>query len=196
MIELTGAHSLLRIALFSTNQLVRLGVEAVFKTHAHIRLIGEAMTVYGAEEVIAREKPDILLVEMSITADILEWIRKLKTSIPNIKIILLSGIEETRTACQAPSSGIDGMVLSIQPTAALLATIDYVCRKPPNSVLPEFDRYNGAKRLNGPTLAIAREGHSSLKGLEGLTKREHEIIEREEPAAESDGELAEMQHAG
>ena len=68
------------------------------------------------------------------------------------------------------------MVLSIQPTAALLATIDYVCRKPPNSVLPEFDRYNGANRLNGPTLAIAREGHWSLKGLEGLTKREHEII--------------------
>lgn len=75
------------MAIVGTNQLV---LQAVIKSRAHIRLVGDAMSIIGAEEVIAREKPDILVVEMAGKIDILERIRKIKISIPSMKIILLS----------------------------------------------------------------------------------------------------------
>jgi DNA-binding NarL/FixJ family response regulator len=152
MIELKQAYPPITMAIVSTNQLVRLGLQAVIKSRAHIRLIGESMGVIGAEDVIAREKPDILLVEMAGKIDILEWIQKIKISIPSMKIILLSGVEETHSTWQALSSGIDGIVLSIQPTAALLATIDYVCDKPAKAVL---DEGKGTNPLDGTACALA-----------------------------------------
>ncbi|MCE3221905.1 MAG: putative Response regulator, LuxR family [Nitrospira sp.] len=176
MIETKQAQPPVMMAIVSTNQLVRLGLQAVLKPHPYIRLIGDALSVYGAEEVIAREKPDILLVEMASTVDILEWVPKIKTSIPTIKIILLSGVEETRTTWQALSSGIDGIVLSIQPTAALLATIDYVCRKLAKTVLPGFEKRHRGGLPKETTPAIAVANPASPAGLAALTKREHEII--------------------
>jgi DNA-binding NarL/FixJ family response regulator len=174
MIELKQAYPPITMAIVSTNQLVRLGLQAVIKSRAHIRLIGESMGVIGAEDVIAREKPDILLVEMAGKIDILEWIQKIKISIPSMKIILLSGVEETHSTWQALSSGIDGIVLSIQPTAALLATIDYVCGKPAKAVL---DEGKGTNPLDGTACALATACPSSPKGPDALTKREHEIID-------------------
>jgi len=167
MIDLKQAHPPITMAIVSTNQLVRIGLQSVIKARAYIRLIGESMSVIGAGEVNAREKPDILLVDMAGKIDMLEWVRKMKASIPTVKIILLSGVEETYSTWQALSSGIDGIVLSVQPTGALLATIDYVCDRPAKTGL---DGGTGVSPLNGMACP------SSPNGPDALTKREHEII--------------------
>lgn len=73
------------MAIVSTNQLVRIGLQSVIKARAYIRLIGESMSVIGAGEVNAQEIPDLLLMEMAGKIDILEWIRKIKISIPSMK---------------------------------------------------------------------------------------------------------------
>lgn len=163
----------IRMAIVSTNQLVRLGLQAVIQARAHIRLIGEATSVIEAEEIIAREKPHLLLVEMRGESAILELVRKMKASVPTIKIIVLSGIEDTHCTWQALSSKIDGIVLNIQPAAALLATIDYVCHGPAKTV---SDEPNETGRLNGTAGGIPPAYPSSPNGADALTKREHEII--------------------
>lgn len=173
MNELKQAHPPITMAIVSTNQLLRIGLQSVIKSRAYIRLIGESMNVIGAGEVSARETPDLLLVDMVGKLDMLEWIRKMKTSIPTVKIILLSGVEETYSTWQALSSGIDGIVLSVQPTGALLATIDYVCNRPAKTGL---DRGTGVSLVNGMACAVDKACPPSSNGPDTLTKREHEII--------------------
>lgn len=173
MIGLDPGHPQITLAMVTTNQLVRLGLQAVIKAQERIRLIGEATSVSEAEKLIAREKPHILLVEMAGEIDILELVRKMKASVPTTKIIVLSGMEDRHCTWQALPAGIDGIVLSIQPPAALLATIDYVSHCPAKT---EPDKRNDTGRLNGTARGIATPGPSLTRGPDALTKREHEVI--------------------
>ena len=93
--------AIITIAIVSTNQLVRLGLSAVVTTHQHLRLIGEATSMPEAEELVAREMPRILIIQMEPEIDIKELAQKVKTSLPTIRIIALSGIEEKRFAGEA-----------------------------------------------------------------------------------------------
>ncbi|MBI4002726.1 MAG: response regulator transcription factor [Nitrospira defluvii] len=174
MIGLERGHALITMAIVSTNYLVRLGLQTVIKTRAHIQLIGEATSVAEAEELIAREKPHLVLVDSEGEINIRELVRKLKASVPTIKIILLGGIEDAQGTWQGLSSWIDGIVLSIQPPPALLATIDYVCHGQAKTIPDEL---NGTGRLNGMALGISNAGPSSLRSSDTLTKREREIID-------------------
>lgn len=174
MIGLEPGHAPITLAIVSTNQLVRLGLRAVIKAHAHLRLIGEATSVNGVEDIIARENPHMVLIEMTRDLDILEWVPKMKASVPTTKIIVLSGMEDTRYAWQALSSRIDGVVLSIQPPAALLATIHYVYHGQTKTMPPEP---RGTGRMNGIACALTPTGPSPLKASDAVTKREREIIE-------------------
>ena len=167
---------IITIAIVTTNQLVRLGLSAVVTTHPHLRLIGEATSMLEAEELVAREMPHILIIQMEPEIDIKELAQKVKTSLPTIRIIALSGIEEKRFAGEAFSSGIDGIVLNIQPAVVLLATIDHVCRLPAAAMLHERSEGNRLEK-NGSTADNDSASPVSPKYPDAsLTKREQEII--------------------
>lgn len=119
------------MVIMSTNPLVRMGLQAVIKARTYIQFVGEATSVDDAEALIARQKPHLVMLEAEEEADLLDLIHKLKALAPNIKIILLSRIEQAPRAWKALSSGIDGIVLTIQPSAALLATIDHIYHDSP-----------------------------------------------------------------
>lgn len=70
------------MAIVSTNHLVRLGLQAVINRQQHIRLIGAATGIPEAEELVAREKPRALVIEMESEIDIMELVRKVKASVP------------------------------------------------------------------------------------------------------------------
>ena len=66
------------------------------------------------------------MLEAEGDPNVLDSVHKLKALAPSMKIILLSRMEMAPAAWQALSSGIDGIVLTVQPSAALLATIEYL----------------------------------------------------------------------
>ena len=162
--------AIITIAIVSTDQLVRLGLNAVVTTHQHLRLIGEATSMLEAEELVAREMPQMLIIQMEPEIDIKKLVLTVKTSLPTIRIIALSWIEEKRFASEAFSSGIDGIVLNIQPTVVLLATIDHVSRLPAATMLHECSEGNRLEK-NGST-----SDKDSASPDASLTKREQEII--------------------
>lgn len=131
------AHAPITVVIESSNELVRIGLQAIIKARAHINVVGEATNISEAEAIIAREKPHLLMVEVEGKPNILGLVRQLRASFPTLQIIFISGIDEARCTWQALSSGRDGMVLSIQPAAALLATIDYVCQGPAKPLTAE-----------------------------------------------------------
>lgn len=168
--------AIITIAIVSTNQLVRLGLNAVVTTHQHLRLIGEATSMLEAEELVAREMPQMLIIQMEPEIDIKKLVQTVKTSLPTIRIIALSGIEEKRFASEAFSSGIDGIVLNIQPTVVLLATIDHVCRLPAATMLHECSEGNRLEKDGSPSDKDSASPVSPKYPDASLTKREQEII--------------------
>ena len=76
--------AIITIAIVSTDQLVRLGLNAVVTTHQHLRLIGEATSMLEAEELVAREMPQMLIIQMEPEIDI----KKLVLTVCLIALVL------------------------------------------------------------------------------------------------------------
>ncbi len=169
-------RAIVTIAMVSTNQLLRLGLQAVVATHQHLRLIGEATSELEAEELVARERPHLLIIQMEPEIAVMELVRKVKTSTPTIRIIALSEIGDKHCASGAFSSGIDAIVLNIQPTVVLLATIDYVCQLRTETLL--YDDSEPSHPVGSGTTANSDSARpiSPKCPDTSLTEREQEII--------------------
>ncbi|MCS6290736.1 MAG: response regulator transcription factor, partial [Nitrospira sp.] len=176
MIHERGSGSaLITIAIVSQNQLLRLGLRAVIAPHEHIRLIGEATNTLQAVRIVSQEKPHLLIVELEPGMDILGLVRKVKASLPSIRIIALHGIEDSRAGMEALSSGIDSMVLTTQPGVVLLASIEYLCRLQAN-VARCCPCDTNSLESTGAEDGFDDRIPALPNGCEELTKREHDII--------------------
>jgi DNA-binding NarL/FixJ family response regulator len=175
MSEIKRRTAAITLALVSNNHLVRQGLQRIMETERHIRLIGQqAASGVKAEEVIAQEQPQVVIIEMEPEIDVNELIRKTKASVPNAKIILLSGVDDHKSSRQALTGAVDGIVLKVQPVAVLVAAIKSVCQSPAGTVQLEDDQIdhvqsNGMSTLNS-TQAL------TLKWPAGLTERERAVI--------------------
>ena len=175
-IDLGLGHAPITVTIVSTNHLVRLGLQAVLSRQQHIRLSGEAASTHQAKALVARERPQALVIETGGEIDILELVRTVKSSTLTTRIILLSGLEDKILISRSVSSGIDGIVLNTQPAVVLLATIHHVCALPPATTLQE-------RRLQGQPTAIATTSSDDRSRLAApkhpdpaLTGREQQII--------------------
>ena len=126
------ADSSFALATVCKSDLVRLGLQAVLTTHPQVRLIGEAVNASDAEAIVAREKPRALIVVLE----------------SEIRIIAISDMEYRHGTSGLLLSGIDSIVLNIQPVEILLATVDYLRRLPGTSRRQE---------RNDPTPSDSRE---------------------------------------
>lgn len=176
MSDLERSHAPITMALFSRNHLLRLGLQAGINTQQHIRLIGEASSAWDAKKLLARETPQSLVIEMEPELDIMELVRTVKTFVPTIRIIALSDIEDTARMLGALASGVDGIVLTIQPAVVLLATIDYLCRLQAGtgwharSEIGQLERHGTAGGRDGARPIAPQYPDRSL------TEREQEIV--------------------
>ena len=163
------------VALVSNNHLVRLGLQTAIKTAPYITLLPATTSTVKAEEYIAREKPQVIIIELTPEVDILRLVRKLKSSVSTARVIVLSDIEDNLHVLQTLSSDIDGIVLNTQPASVLLVTIDHVSRLPTETMV--YQRSDtGRLEMNG-TGGITREAKASLLKWPGtLTDREREIV--------------------
>ncbi len=126
--EREPSDSSFALATVCKSDLVRLGLQAVLTTHPHVRLVGEAINASGAEEIVAREKPRALIVVLESEIDVADLVRKVRMSAPTIRIIAISDMEYRYSSGGRLLSGIDSIVLNIQPVEILLATVDYLRR--------------------------------------------------------------------
>jgi len=170
------SHAPVTVAIVSRNHLVRIGLQAALSGQDRIRLAGEAAGRLETQALVAREQPHALVIELEPDLDIAELVRTVKISAPGTRIILLSPMAEMTTGLGSVTSGIDGIVLTIQPAAVLLATITHVCGLPaPTTVY----QYGGGSRSGGmaPTSAGRPLPSLSTTMLDtALTGREQEII--------------------
>ena len=70
------------MVIMSANVLVRVGVQALLQTQAYIQLVGEAKSVHDVEDLIAREKPHVVMLETEGDPNVLDSVHKLSVGRP------------------------------------------------------------------------------------------------------------------
>lgn len=163
------------VALVSRNQLTRLGLQSFLAQHREIRLIGHAVNGEEAEALVARARPQILLIEPDTTFEIGDCVRTVRAILPTIRIILLSSARNKDCMVTDRSPTVDRVVLTNQPLTALCAAIHAVLRL--HSTEGEAVLVQRDAPLQRARPARLSDGGAVLSSAaEVLTKRESDVL--------------------
>ena len=160
----------IRIVIVSDNHLVQLGLQQILEAVKCIRVVGQCIGGPKAEELVRREKPQVVIVDMEPEVDIIGPILKLKAIVQDSKIILLSGFADTERTREAFASGVDGIVLKVQPPAVLIAAIECLCPTP--TMLAHEPTVMDGLTVAGTTLSSPVTESCAVKWPSALTGRE------------------------
>lgn len=163
------------IAIVSRNQLTRLGLQSLIAQDRQLQLVGQAASGEEAEALVARAKPQILLLEPDRVFETGDCVRAVRAILPTIRIILLCSARDWDCTVANRSPAVDNVVLTNQPLTALCAAI--------HTVLPRHrpEHWDGPPQSDEP-LQQARpaglsEGSAVLPNAsEILTKRESDVL--------------------
>lgn len=171
------SHAPITVGIVSKNHLVRIGLHAAVTSQPNMQFVGEATGVLDAEQLVARAHPRVLVIEMELDLDRRELIRAVKTSVPTTRIIVISGIEEPPYGAGSVSSGIDGIVLTMQPPGVLLATIHHVSGLRATTTASDRKARSHLAPMEQTAAEDAPQYLSTKSPDASLTGREREIIE-------------------
>ena len=169
----SAASPTLTIAILSSQCVVWLGLQKILESST-IPMVVHPYPERTADLLRAERRPDLFIVDLETEHDSLGTITQIRTSAPTSKIVLLCGLEDKDRTREAFASGVDGIILKVQPPAVVLAVIEAlsVSVQPPVHV----DR-NGAVGRNLATIKKTVETDLQLAAWpDALTEREREII--------------------
>jgi DNA-binding NarL/FixJ family response regulator len=158
-----------RIFLIDDHPLVREGLANLINGQHDLIVCGEAEDSAGAISGIAKARPDVALVDISLKNESgLELVKNLESQFPLVALIVLSMHEEALYAERALRAGARGYVMKRESTKNVLASIRRVL---------EGGVYVSERVVN----SMARRFTSSSKGAESspverLSDRELEIF--------------------
>lgn len=115
----------IRIALVDDHILVREGIRTLLSMVEHFEIAGEAGSGSEALEMVAREQPDILLMDIGLK-DIngLELTGIIKKRHPATKVLILSMYDNQEYVSSSLRMGASGYVLKEAPSQDIISAID------------------------------------------------------------------------
>jgi DNA-binding NarL/FixJ family response regulator len=190
-----------RIFLVDDHPLVREGLANLINGQNDLTVCGEAEDSAGAITGMAKTRPDVALVDISLKNESgLELVKNLESQFPLVALIVLSMHDEALYAERALRAGARGYVMKRESTKSVLASIRrvleggvYVSERVVNSMARRFsssskaaesspverlsDRELEIFRLLGQgrtTAQIAEDLHLSLKTVQAYCARAKE----------------------
>jgi DNA-binding NarL/FixJ family response regulator len=124
---------------------------------------------------LAESRPDVIILDLETEHDTISTITQIREAAPTSKIVLLCGFENRDRTREAFASGVDGIILKVQPPAVMLAMIEalYVPAQPPAH--RERDGMMGISH-GIPCTKTAVAATPPPAWPDTLTEREREII--------------------
>jgi DNA-binding NarL/FixJ family response regulator len=160
----------IKVSIVSSSCVMRIGLRQILESCEKVVLVGELSERINAVEVIGREKPDVVLVDLDLP-DVLDLIRTLRQAVPDSVVLVLSGLNDYGSARQALSAGASGVVLDVQPPGVLVAAIESLCPSGSSVKTPAIESEPH------PSEATHSETESQEPaGISSLTAREREVI--------------------
>jgi two-component system nitrate/nitrite response regulator NarL len=119
----TAQETPIRVLLISDLLLGRAGLHHVLEDASGIVLIGEAGTSDEAVEIAARERPDIILIDLDLRTDAFHCVERIVATAPDSRVIALS--DRTRAADHDVliELGATGLVLKNERPEVLIKAI-------------------------------------------------------------------------
>ena len=114
----------IRLLVVDDQTVVREGLAAILTNYSDIEVIGQAADGIQAVEIIKKEKPDVLLLDMMMpNQDGLTTIPKVREVSPNTRILVVTAYAENDLVYQAIKAGALGYILKDATRDQLLQAV-------------------------------------------------------------------------
>lgn len=118
---------MINVILADDVKILRAGLRAVLVSDSEINVVGEASDGKEAYEMCVRLKPDVVLMDMRMPDyDGGYGTRKIKDTLPDIKVLVLTTFDDKETVEKAISSGADGYILKEMDNDKIINSIKAV----------------------------------------------------------------------
>jgi DNA-binding NarL/FixJ family response regulator len=112
----------LRLIVVNDRAHARRALRALLSTYADLVVVGEAADGAAAIELVAREQPDVVVMDLYMpVVNGLQAVARIKERWPQVRVIVLSAAAEARE--HALAAGAYAFIAKDDPADALLATI-------------------------------------------------------------------------
>jgi len=157
----------IRLLIVDDHTMVREGFAAILANYPDIEVIGQAADGIQAVEIIKKEKPDVVLLDMMMpNQDGLTSIPKIKDVSPNTRILVVTAFAENDLVYQAIKAGALGYILKDATRDQLLQAVRDVDQG--RASLQPSIAVKLIQEINHPT--------ESVYTADPLTRRELETI--------------------
>lgn len=118
---------MINVILADDVKILRAGLKAVLVSDKDINVVAEASDGKEAYEMCVRYKPDVVLMDMRMPDyDGGYGTRKIKDTLPDIKVLVLTTFDDKETVEKAISSGADGYILKEMDNDKIINSIKAV----------------------------------------------------------------------
>ena len=154
----------------SGHHLLWLGLQELVRSEQWIRLVQWTATGANVDDLIVQQNPQVIIVDDKSKSDLRALVQRIRGSAPDIKLILLCDIDQAEHSRQTLGACIDSIVLKVQPTPVLFATIKHLMDIPENTTPPMGTAPGTHER-------VAPRGRSQQGTEARLTERERQIVQ-------------------
>ena len=118
-----------RIVIVEDHPIVRRGMAQLINFEEDMCTVGEAETTFIAHEILEKEEPDLVLVDLSLKGGSgLELIKDIKKLYPEMLIIVVSLHDENVYAERVMRAGAKGYIMKSEATESILTAIRQVLK--------------------------------------------------------------------
>ncbi|MFC4942030.1 response regulator [Pseudonocardia sp. GCM10023141] len=181
-----GGRPMIRVALADDHELVRMGLRVLVEREADMCVVGEASSGRAALELVHRERPDVLLLDIRMPGmDGLEVLRGIaaEPAPADVHVVVVTTFEIDQYIFEALQAGAAGLILKDTAPEELVRAIRVVAAG--EALLsPSVTR-----RVVSLFARQAAADPAPVDGLDDLTDREREVVAWVS-TGRSDGEIA------
>lgn len=116
----------LRVVLADDHEVVRRGLRAMLEMEGDISVVGEAGSASEAREVVAREDPDIAILDVRMPGDGVDACRAIRQAHPSVSVIMLTSFPDDGAFAVSVREGAAAFILKQVRSRELVTTIRQV----------------------------------------------------------------------
>ncbi len=162
----------IRVAVADDQALVRGGFAVLLRSADDIEVVGEAANGAEAVDLVAREKPDVVLMDIRMPEmDGLEATRRITESNAETRVLILTTFDLDEYVFGALRAGASGFLLKDTDPAELLAAV-HIIAEGEALLAPKITRRLIEQFVQEPASATPEPP----PGLDTLTDREREVL--------------------